>query len=538
MKPRIVETDYLIIGSGLAGLFAAYHASKYGSVTVITKADYRISSSWYAQGGIAAALSSHDSTQLHYIDTITAGRGLCDEKAVRILVEEGKDAVKELINIGMEFDREGSELLFGLEGGHSQRRVLHAGGSATGQQVVEFLVDVIKDIPNVTFEFNTQALKLIRKENRILGVHALNLNDLSGLTVYAANVIMTSGGYGRVYSRSTNPDSAIGEGIWLAKNAGVEIRDMEFIQFHPTAFYSESGKTFLISEAVRGEGAYLLNSEGKRFMFGYHELGELAPRDVVSKAIYNELKISSSDFVYLDLRHLDARRIKERFANIYAMIEKCGLNMTTDLIPVAPAAHYSIGGIKTDYFGGTNIENLYACGECASTGVHGANRLASNSLLECLVFSKRAVQKTLESSVAVNRYPDTFFDELLIDKEKREDFAGLQIKLAHLLNDKAGIIRSGEKLSEAGNIISSLKTGISNKVEYYNILSSGLLDLAEMIIKAAAERTESRGGHQREDFPLPDKNLLGHFVFDNDNIKFEELDEKGREHTEMGETVN
>ncbi len=538
MRSKTIETDYLIIGSGLAGLFAAYNASKYGSVTVITKSDYKVSSSWFAQGGIAAALSQQDSTELHFNDTITAGRGLCDKKTVQILVEEGKEAVEELINIGMEFDKVGSEILFGLEGGHSHRRILHASGSATGQQVVKFLIDIISSIPNIDFHFNTQAIHLIENNNRIFGAYAVNLTEGTPVSVHAKYTIIASGGYSRIFSRSTNPDSAIGEGIWLAQNAGAEIRDMEFIQFHPTAFYSESGKTFLISEAVRGEGARLLNINGERFMDKYHNLGELAPRDVVSKSIFSELKQTGSEYVYLDLRHLPQEKILNRFGNIAEMLKEQGLDMTKDLIPVAPAAHYSIGGIKTDEFGRTNLANLYACGECASTGVHGANRLASNSLLECLVFAKRAVNHSISNQTKLDLFDERFLDDFHIDKNKLKQYSELQQDVAELMNSSAGILRKGEELSAALSDIEKKYDSIDANNEYYSIISKGLLNLCRMILRAANSRSESRGGHQREDYPKTDDNFLGHFLFINDDIKFEVLNGKQQEFIEMGETVN
>lgn len=543
MNDDQIKTDFLIIGSGLAGLFAAYNASKYGRVTVITKSDYKESSSWYAQGGIAVALSRHDSPELHYKDTITAGRGLCSADAVKILVSEGKQAVNELIGIGMEFDKRGSEILFGLEGGHSRRRVIHASGSATGQQVVKFLVDIISEIPNVDFRFNTQAVKLISNGASVEGVQAINFKTRTSVTVRAKSTILASGGYSRIYSRSTNPDSSVGEGVWLARNTGAEIRDMEFVQFHPTSFYSASEKTFLVSEAVRGEGAYLLNSNGERFMSGYHELLELAPRDVVSKAISGELKRTDSPCVYLDLRHLDAGKIKDRFFNIYRMLSEFGLDMTRDLIPVAPAAHYAMGGIKTDVFGRTNLSNLYACGECSSTGVHGANRLASNSLLECLVFAKRAVKAAAENIDRQLPADYSGLDELTIDESKIETYGALQNGISCIMNVSAGIVRTPELLKDALDEIKNLLENAETSPEYrggeyYHIVSKGLLNLCAMILSAAYKRTESRGGHQREDYPNSDDKFLGHFTFLNDTIKFEELNGKGENIAQLGETFN
>ncbi len=537
MKPSKFDTDFLIIGSGLAGLFAAYKASKFGNVTIVTKSDYKLSSSWYAQGGIAAALGEQDSPENHFNDTIIAGRGLCDEKAVNILVNEGKEAVKELIELGMDFDKDGKQLLFGLEGGHSHRRILHASGSATGQHVVQFLIEKISSIKNVKFHFNTQAIKLIVDQGRVSGCVAIDLKNKKMLHFNSRNTILATGGYSRIYARSTNPDSAIGEGIWLAADAGVKIRDMEFIQFHPTAFYSTQGNTFLISEAVRGEGAHLLNSAGVRFMKDIHELGELAPRDIVAKSIFNEMRKSNADNVYLDMRHLDETKIRQRFANIVDKLEENGVDFKKDLIPVAPAAHYSIGGIETDSEGRTNISNLYACGECSSTGVHGANRLASNSLLECLVFAKRAVRSAVLSYSNHIEAPPLYIDKIYYDEKEQKKYKNISEQISALLNSYAGILRNGYELYSSLLELRKLKSKL-NMDEYHSIISSGLINIAEMILRASIERCESRGVHQRADFPEVSDNFLGHFAFENDQLTFEEIHGDRRKINCLGETFN
>jgi len=393
MLNKNLDTDFLIVGSGLAGLYAAHHASKFGKVVIISKSNSEESNSWKAQGGVAAAIGENDSFDLHIADTLSAGRGLCDEEAVRILVEEGKERIEDLIELGMEFDKENEDFSLGMEGGHSVRRILHAYGSGTGKAILKFLLREISKIDNISFLFNTQCIELDKSNGSIIGAHAYQ--SLSNIVIHikSKSTILATGGYSRIYMRSTSTLSTIGEGIAIAMNAGAIVKDMEFIQFHPTAFYSSSGKSFLISEAVRGEGAYLLNEKLKRFMIGKHELKELAPRDIISKAIHFELLNSNKKYVYLDLRHLNSTHIKNRFSNIYGYAKNFSLDITRDLIPVVPAAHYSIGGIETDLNARTSLEGLFACGEVTSTGVHGANRLASNSLLECLVFASRAVNK-------------------------------------------------------------------------------------------------------------------------------------------------
>ncbi len=519
--------DFLIIGSGLAGLFAAYHASKLGSVLNVSKIDEKKSNSWLAQGGIAAAIGDDDSTESHIEDTLQTGRGICDAAAVKILIEDGVRCVKELINIGMEFDKKDGRYLFGLEGGHSKRRVLHAHGSSTGEAVTKFLLNKIRNLSNITFHQRTQALNLISDDGEVKGVNTLNLYSGERNSFYAKKTILATGGYNNIYSRNTNPKAAIGEGISMAMSVGAEVRDMEFTQFHPTAFYSESGAIFLISEAVRGEGAYLVNSKGERFMSNYHEMEELAPRDVVAKAIFEEIKKSDKNYIFLDARHLSESLIKNHFNNIYNFALTQGIDITTQMIPIAPAAHYSIGGVRTDLFGSTNINRLYAIGEVASTGVHGANRLASNSLLECLVFGKRAILKASDNLDNKMSIPDSNQNHDVVTDSSIEHYQSVHRQIQTLFTERVGIVRHEvdlyKILIEIGTMIDQVPK-ISSDV--FVKKERDMLVLAKSIVRSAHYRKESRGAHQRSNFPIPSEDFCGHVVLKNSEIKFEKIDER------------
>lgn len=492
-------------------MYGAVYASKFGSVALLTKSAFEESNSFWAQGGIAAAIAKDDSPHFHFEDTIEAGRGLCDTKAVEILVNDGIQRVRDLIGWGMEFDRKGDELSLGLEGGHSHRRVLHAGGGATGKEVVNFLIKKIKSIPEVdVFEF-TQVCRLVVDGSEISGVNIIDLRTGESKSFSGNKVIIASGGASGIYQRTTNPLISTGDGVSLAYNAGAKISGMEFIQFHPTSIFTGTDKTFLISEAVRGEGAHLVNFSGNRFMTNYHELAELAPRDVVSKAIYNEMKLAGEDFIYLSLKHLDADHIKKRFKNIYNEALQLGFDITKELVPVAPAAHYTIGGIKTGYYGQTDIKGLYACGEVASTGVHGANRLASNSLLECMVFSKRAV----DHSLGIDGKAGKIEPEIIkLDNSNKDFYLERKNRIAHIMTKKAGIVRQEELLnaaySELKNIKEEMVSGQNN--DFYRCRVHSLATICSLIADAARRRNESRGGHIRLDFPEESDAFLGNFI--------------------------
>lgn len=494
----------------MAGLYASVYASKFGKVALLTKSAFEESNSFWAQGGIAAAVSEDDSPQFHLEDTLVAGRDICDVKAVDILVNDGVDRINDLISWGMKFDSHDGKLALGLEGGHSKRRVLHAGGDATGKEVVKFLIRKVKNIPEITVYEFTQVCELISDGNDIKGVQTLNTKTSEQTAFYCNRVFLASGGASGIYQRTTNPLISTGDGVSLAYNAGAKISGMEFIQFHPTSLYTGTDKTYLISEAVRGEGAHLINFEGKRFMKSYHELAELAPRDVVSKAIYNEMKLAGEDFIYLSLLHLDADKIKKRFSNIYKEALEFGIDITAEPVPVAPAAHYTIGGVKTGYNGETNINGLYACGEVASTGVHGANRLASNSLLECMVFSKRAVDHALDTIV---EHEETGVGTVSYTDVNKEFYLEKKNRIARIMTKKAGIIRQEELLTAAFAELQKLKTELSDREkDFYLCRVFSLVNTCSLIVNAALKRNESRGGHIRSDFPEESEAFRGHFV--------------------------
>lgn len=508
---EIKEFNTIIVGSGLAGLTAAYHASKNGSVAIITKSQLDISNSYYAQGGIAAVTDPDDSFESHINDTLVAGRGLCDLDSVEILVKEGQKCVQELIGLGMEFDKENGEFVLGLEGGHTHRRILHAGGDATGKGLTIFMLKLVQQQPSIqVFEYTT-VVEILVDQEKCLGVQALNFIDGSNVVFKSKATIIATGGLSRIYDRSTNPHTATGDGIALAYNAGARLSDIEFIQFHPSALYIPGEDAFLISEAVRGEGAWLLDPKEERFMPSIHPLAELAPRDVVSHAIYNQLQLHHSDFVYLSLKHLNPEMIKKRFSTIYHTLLKYNIDLTCDLLPISPAAHYMVGGIQTDLHGETNIEGLFACGEVASTGVMGANRLASNSLLECLVFGKRAAEKARQIKNVSKNLPEPVM--VYVDKDNEPAFLEIKNRIATLMSKNAGIVRSSEKLKYALKELKSINIGLPEKITEYNILKiKHITDICTLICESASIRAESRGGHIREDFPTEDPAFCVHLV--------------------------
>lgn len=482
---------------------AAIEAAKHGEVLLVTKSTLDESSSYWAQGGVAAVLADTDSYENHISDTLDAGRGYCDPEAVEILVREGADRVKELVENGMPFERTNGALNLGMEGGHSNRRILHANGAATGKALVDFLTSKIRENDQITITENVFVYDLISDDNRCFGALAYVYEEDKVVQIQSKATVLATGGYSGLYTRSTNPHTSTGDGLWLALNHGAILKDLEFIQFHPTVFYSSKGDGFLISEAVRGEGGRLYNASGERFMEKYPDL-ELSPRDVVSKEIFNQIAMQDKEFVYLDLTHLDSEKIRNRFPGLIQRIEDRGIDITKEGIPVAPAAHYCIGGIETGLDGETNIKGLYACGEVAATGVHGANRLASNSLLECLVFSKRAIDhasKIRESSrlIGVNMKPFTLSSDL------EEPFLVQKKIVTSLLNRYAGIERNDSGLHQAlDQINSELKSPMYHQGnEYFFLRMMEMVNIAELIIVGALNRKESRGVHFRNDFPEP-----------------------------------
>ena len=508
----LVDSDFIIIGSGLAGLYAAYRASKYGKVALLTKHSLQTSSTYWAQGGIASAIDEEDSPQIHFEDTINAGRGLCDKEAVKILVNEGPERIFELISEGLAFDKLGNEFALGLEGGHSKRRILHLGGNETGRLIVEFLINRIANLKNITVYEDFLVHKLIIEANDCSGCLAYSWKEKTDYRFLSNVILIASGGAAGLYKRSTNPHSSIGDGVTLAYNAGIEVVNMEFIQFHPTSFYSETGDTFLITEAVRGEGAYLLNKNGKRFMKDFHESAELAPRDVVSKGIFEIMKQENADNVYLSLAHLDKEKIKSRFKNIYEKSLRYNIDITRDLIPVAPAAHYMIGGVNTNLNGETSIAGVYATGEVAYTGVHGANRLASNSLLECLVFSYKAIEDSKKYLEKEKGKKLTDQEKYLVDDNVNSSYLMIKNAILKIMNRNVGIIRDRKSLDAAFDQVNSIDE-IWNYTtnEYYSDRLRSLKTVALLIIKGAVAREETRGSHIRKDFP--DENEIPFHIY-------------------------
>ena len=518
---QILEFDTVIIGSGLAGLTAAFHSSKHGSVAIVTKSQLDTSNSYYAQGGIAAAISEDDSPEQHLHDTRVAGRGLCDYDAVEVLVTEGRDRVLELIEMGMPFDKKDGKFVLGLEGGHSKRRILHAGGDATGKELTSFMLNKVKENPAIkSFEY-VAAVKLIKENGCITGVQCYDFTSGKNIIFKTKAVILAVGGLSRLYARSTNSHTATGEGIAMAYDAGAEIADMEFIQFHPSALNIQGKEAYLISEAVRGEGAWLLDENGERFMKDAHPLAELAPRDVVAYSIFRKIQKSKTDHIYLSLRHLDSEKIKKRFQHIYEQLKDFGLDLTSDLIPVLPAAHYMVGGIKTNLYGETSIPGLFACGEAASTGVMGANRLASNSLLECLVFGKLAGDKA--SKTEPKKFSTKNFDPVYIDADNEAKFLEVQNELATLMSENLGIVRSKEGMKKALCRLNELEeeySGLQNEYNYIKIRST--VTVCKLITQAALAREESRGSHIRDDYQKESIDFKAHSIQQkNEKIKFE-----------------
>ncbi len=503
--------DTIIVGSGLAGLTAAFHASKHGKVAIITKSQLDTSNSYYAQGGIAGAISDDDSPESHYEDTLVAGRGLCEKDAVKILVNEGKERILELIDMGMQFDQRDGNFVLGLEGGHNKRRILHAGGDATGKELTCFMLKKVREQKNIqTFEY-TAVTKLILENGSCVGVQAIDFVSGSNIIFQAPACILATGGLSRIFSRTTNPHTATGDGIALAYEAGAQLEDMEFIQFHPSALCVENQDAFLISEAVRGEGAWLLNEQGERFMKAVHPQAELAPRDVVAFSIYQQMKKGKSKSVFLSLKHLNPEKIKSRFSNIYKKLEEYGYDMTSDLLPIAPAAHYMVGGIKTGLNGETNVPGLFACGEVASTGVMGANRLASNSLLECLVFGKRASEKAALCPSSKTEIQEQA--EMTNLPENEQTYLDIKNEIADLMSENVGIVRNEEDLTNTLQRLREIELKIGERITDYNFLKAAqITKTCELITQSALLRKESRGGHIREDYNQENPDFRLHII--------------------------
>ena len=511
----IVETPYLrgwtVVGGGITGLRAALTLAKVADVTLITKEGASESNTHYAQGGIAVAMGGSEDVDLHGQDTIQAGDGLVFEKAAHLLVEEGPARIDELLAWGTNFDREGNglgELMRTREGAHSLPRILHANGDATGREIGRALLERVSQEPRIHLHERVTTRDLVVRDGKMIGVHALDA-DNKPLMFVGSGVLLASGGAGQVYSDTTNPGVATGDGIAMAYRAGADVSDMEFYQFHPTALSVAGAPRFLLSEALRGEGAILRNHRGERFMERYHPMAELAPRDIVARAIMRE---GVGDHpgetlpIYLDMRHVTGKDLRARFPGISARLEQYGFQLSSDLIPVRPAAHYLMGGVRTDLRGRTTVPGLYAAGEVACTGVHGANRLASNSLLEGLVFGVRAAEAMLEEGLhaetpisaeevapAGQQIPPTKSEAGRIST-LREQLRGLMWLHAGLLRDQAGLSTIKAELHAMRR---ELPAGTSRE----NAELCNLHTVAELIVESALARKESRGAHARTDFP-------------------------------------
>lgn len=496
------ETDFLIIGSGIAGLYSALKASSFAKVTILTKKKLGDTNTERAQGGIAAAIHDADSPALHRADTLEAGAGLCNIDAVEVLVNEGPDRVRELIEMGANFDRLDGQLAFAREAAHSRRRILHAGDSTGGEIQNTLARRVLKD-EKIDFLEDHMVIDLLVENNACFGALVWNNHTREVLVYYAKAVILSAGGCGQVFKNTTNPEVATGDGIAMAFRAGAAVMDVEFVQFHPTALRLPGAPRFLISETVRGEGAVLRNIRGERFMPRYHPGAELASRDIVARAIISEMTETNSDHVLLDLSQMAGEKVRKRFPTITRTCAVYGVDISSQMVPVAPAAHYMMGGIQTNINGETSVQGLYACGEVACQGVHGANRLASNSLLDGLVFGHRIVESC--KFQMQSNYGN--LDKVTSNNELQPCLSDNNIiyKIQDIMWEKVGIVRDEGQLQEALQELTQMETRLLHEacsmedMETFNILT-----LSKLIAQAAFVRHESRGGQYRKDYVLRD----------------------------------
>jgi L-aspartate oxidase len=519
LSRKIYHVDYAVIGSGVAGMRAAIELSQAGSVLVLAKSCLSESATAYAQHGVAVALSDEDEIALHEQDTINAGDGLCDPAAVALLVEEGPNYIKQLIEWGTEFDRAGTKLAFTREAAHSRSRILHAHGDSSGREISRALLARAHTVPHLHLRPHAFTNSLILENGRAVGVHFIDESDGTLHELRAGAVLLATGGLGRLYGETTNPEVATGDGMAIAYESGAALSDMEFMQFHPTALALQGVPRFLLSEGLRTEGALLRNINLERFMKRYHEAQELAPRDVLARAIVSEMHRTNSKHVYLDMTSRPKELFEKRFPRIYATCASYGLDLSSDLAPVSPAAHFMIGGVKTDLWGRTSVPGLYAAGEAAATGVHGANRLASNSLLEGLVFGARTGIAMIKDAPGSNKtsahLPGGLAPKTWENPEKHSGrpkanpaIAAALEKLQEIMWKHVGIMRSGKELKAALDCINSIafpRTEIEtrNERELHNLHS-----LAQLVTRSALAREESRGSHYRSDFPYRDDDIF------------------------------
>jgi L-aspartate oxidase len=522
--------EYIIVGSGIAGLYAALLAREHGSVLVITKGSIDDTNTRWAQGGIAAPIGAGDSAEKHLRDTIEAGAGLVDEEAARVLTNEAAARIEDLVRLGVPFDTQHGEIALAREGAHSQARVLHAGGDSTGAHIELTLASLARQ-EGITVLEHTIAVEIEKRKAKneernsgsaeVSGIRALNTRTGEASEYQGRHLVLATGGAGQMYRVSTNPAVATGDGIALAYRSGAEVMDMEFVQFHPTALRLPGVQPFLISEAVRGEGGVLRDVSGERFMPDYHEMAELAPRDVVARAMVARMEATSADHVLLDVTRLERSHVIARFPQIYRFCLDAGLDITREPIPVSPAAHYTMGGIRTNVWGETTLPGLYACGECACTGVHGANRLASNSLLETVVFARRVVQRTVETPGGSAQTTAHALE--LSQTVAAEAGAPTRETLQALMWEDVGIVRDAEGLRRAKAALGAWDAALAAewaegdpRVAPTDRASLELRDLvlcSRLVAEAALLREESRGAHYRTDFPEPREEWRRHIVF-------------------------
>lgn len=527
--PQMV-TDVLVIGGGVAGLRAAIAAAENGAeVVLLAKESIEQSNTWWAQGGVAAVLQPLDSVEAHIKDTQEVGVGLCDHDAVRITVEEGPERVLELMNWGANFDREignAHDLAYGLEGGHSYARILHAYGDATGKELAQTLINRVKFFEAIQVQEYAFAIDLVTDENRCLG--AIALIDGKAQLIFARRTILASGGAGQLWRESTNPKIATADGHAMAYRAGAVLSDMEMVQFHPTTLYVAGSSRALITEAVRGEGAHIVDRTGHRFMPEYHESAELAPRDVVARAIIEQVRKTHFTHVFLDMRHISSERMQLRFPQFIRLCAQFELDPAKDLIPIYPATHYMIGGVQADLSGQTSLLGLYAVGEASCSGLHGANRLASNSLLEGLVFGARAGAQAAREAKLNNIHFSQHVEHRIPPSTRTElDLTDVKSSLRSIMWRNVGIERSGARLTETLDILSLWSRYIMDKIfdsriDEQRAISGwelqNMISVSVLVTLAANARTESRGAHFRLDYPnRDDKNWRAHLQWQRPN---------------------